>query len=102
MNYNEDTPILSVITVCFNAGRSIIRTLESVLAQEYKDFEYIVKDGGSVDETLEILSGYEDRFRQAGIPFRIESEKDGGIYDAMNRAVRLSRGKWINFMNAGD
>ena len=102
MNYNEDTPILSVITVCFNAGRSIIRTLESVLAQEYKDFEYIVKDGGSVDETLEILSGYEDRFRQAGIPFRIESEKDGGIYDAMNRAVRLSKGKWINFMNAGD
>ncbi|HAG69468.1 MAG TPA: glycosyltransferase [Lachnospiraceae bacterium] len=96
-------PVLSIITVCRNAGqKALTRTMESVLAQEYKDFEYIIKDGGSTDETFETAASYEERFALAGITLKLVSEKDDGIYDAMNRAVRMSRGKWVNFMNAGD
>ena len=94
--------LLSIITVCFNAGQSLKRTIESVVAQEFKDFEYIIKDGGSTDETLEIAASYQARFEEAGISYQIVSEKDSGIYDAMNCAVKIASGKWINFMNAGD
>ncbi len=100
--HDKDRQVLSVITVCYNAGPSIKRTIESVLAQDFKDFEYLVKDGGSTDDTLLIVSSYKDRFESEGISFKLISEKDEGIYDAMNKAVRASNGKWINFMNAGD
>ncbi|MCR5789389.1 MAG: glycosyltransferase [Lachnospiraceae bacterium] len=93
---------MSIITVCFNAGSSIKKTIESVIGQTFDQFEYLIKDGGSTDETLSIAESYAERFRARGIPFRINSEKDQGIYDAMNTAVRLSEGTWINFMNAGD
>ena len=98
----EIKPFVSIITVCYNAGEELTKTITSVLAQEYTDYEYIIKDGGSTDQTLSIAESFRESFWQKGISYRIVSEKDGGIYEAMNIAVRLSEGTWINFMNAGD
>ncbi len=93
---------ISIVTVCYNAADSLVPTMESVLAQTYTDLEYVVKDGGSTDETERIVRGFRDRFEAKGISFKYISEKDGGIYDAMNRAVDACSGEYINFMNAGD
>ncbi|MCR4892038.1 MAG: glycosyltransferase [Lachnospiraceae bacterium] len=94
--------MVTVITVCFNEKKGIRPTMNSVLAQDYRDFEYIIKDGGSVDGTREIIESYRKRFARKGISLRLVSGPDRGIYDAMNLAVREAKGDWINFMNAGD
>ena len=94
--------MITVITVCFNEKKNITDTVESVFAQDYGDFEYIVKDGASDDGTLDILNGYSERFRERGISMRIISAPDRGLYDAMNTAASAAEGSWINFMNAGD
>lgn len=88
-------PKISVITVCFNALPALKRTVESVRAQSRRDVELIVVDGGSTDGTARYLadSGAADAF---------VSEPDGGIYDAMNKGVRMARGEWVIFMNAAD
>lgn len=99
---SENTVNVSIITVCFNAAKELPMTIESVLAQDYTDYEYIIKDGGSKDSSLQIIDSYKDKFAQKGISFKVYSEGDKGIYDAMNIAVSYSEGKWINFMNAGD
>ena len=93
---------ISVITVCYNASRLLPATIESVLMQEYTDYEYVIEDGGSTDDTQSVVEGYTDRFRQKGIPFKFISKSDNGIYDAMNKGVAASSGEYINFMNAGD
>lgn len=97
--YQEDAdemPLFSVITVCYNAVNVLESTINSILLQNYKNIEYIIIDGGSSDGTLDIIRKYEDR-----IHYWI-SEPDNGIYDAMNKGIRLAGGRWINFMNAGD
>lgn len=88
--------MISVITVCYNARDCIEKTLLSVINQTYKDVEYIVVDGGSTDGTLQIIEKYRDSINT------LVSEKDNGIYDAMNKAIGLAHGEWLNFMNAGD
>lgn len=93
---------ISVITVCFNAADVLPATIGSVLAQNCSDYEYIIKDGGSTDDTENIIKGCREEFEQKGINFVYESGSDGGIYDAMNMAVSLAKGDLINFMNAGD
>ncbi len=93
---------LSIITVCFRARDDVRATMDNILSQTWKHLEYLVIDGGSADGTLELLEQYESRFLQAGIPFRYLSEPDGGIYDAMNKGVRMAEGQWLLFMNAGD
>ncbi|MCR5234867.1 MAG: glycosyltransferase [Lachnospiraceae bacterium] len=98
----KNKPNISIITVCRNPGRSLIKTMESILAQDYRDYEYIIKDGGSDDGTLDLVSEYSDRFASAGVSFKLFSEDDNGIYDAMNKAVLKANGTWVNFMNAGD
>ena len=95
-------PNVSVITVCRNPGRDMIKTMESVLAQDYHDFEYIIQDGGSDDGTLDLVQKYRKKFEKKNIRVSLVSEKDKGIYDGMNKAVARSLGTWINFMNAGD
>lgn len=102
MNGNKSKPNVSIITVCRDPGREIVKTIESVLAQDYSDFEYIIQDGGSSDGTLDIIEKYRPLFNKNGISLSLVSEKDNGIYDGMNRAVARSLGTWINFMNAGD
>ena len=87
---------VSVITVVRNAVDKIESTVKSVLAQDYDNVEYIVVDGCSTDGTLEILDRYRDRFSA------FVSEKDNGIYDALNKGVMMATGEWIGIMNAGD
>lgn len=87
---------VSVITVVFNAVDSIESTVRSVLDQTYDNVEYIVIDGGSTDGTVEVLKRYQDKFAY------FVSEKDGGIYDAMNKGIAAATGEWIGIMNAGD
>ena len=89
-------PELSVITVVYNNVRDIERTILSVLNQTYPNIEYLVIDGGSTDGTLEILKQYEGRLA------KLISEKDKGIYDAMNKGLALAGGDYILFMNSGD
>lgn len=93
---------VSVITTCFNAQSCISKTIESVLSQDYSDFEYIIMDGGSTDDTLMIAEKYKDSFNQKGIDYRIFSQKDSGIYDGMNNGVSNAVGEYVNFMNADD
>ncbi len=88
--------IISVITVCYNAINGIEKTIQSVLCQTYPNIEYIVIDGGSTDGTFSIIRKYTDR-----ISF-IVSESDDGIYDAMNKGIKIATGDWICFLNAGD
>lgn len=85
----------SVVTVSYNASKTIKRTINSVLSQTYSNIEYIVVDGGSTDGTLKIL-------KSQGSKISFISENDQGIYDAMNKGVKLAQGKWIHILNADD
>lgn len=89
-------PLISIITPTYNAAKTFQKTIESVLGQDYPALEYIVVDGGSTDATLEIAERYRD-----GIS-RCISEKDKGIYDAMNKGIRMAKGDWIGILNADD
>ena len=88
---------ISVITICYNNLSGLKKTIESVINQSYKDIEYIIIDGGSEDGSVELIKQYQAKF-----PITHISEHDEGIYDAMNKGIKLSSGDWINFMNAGD
>jgi glycosyltransferase involved in cell wall biosynthesis len=96
------TPLVSIITITFQAESFIQRTVESVLEQSYSNIEYLVIDGGSKDETLSILKSYEESFKAKGISYNWKSEPDNGIYDAMNKGIKMATGDYIWFMNAGD
>ena len=93
---------VSVITVVYNGENIIERTLESVYRQNYENLEYWVIDGASTDDTLEKVKQYEERLLQKGMTFHYISEPDRGIYDAMNKGIRLATGDVIGFINAGD
>jgi glycosyltransferase involved in cell wall biosynthesis len=90
------SPLVSVVTVCRNAVAEIEATIASVISQTHPAIEYIVIDGASTDGTVEAIRRASD-----DIDTWI-SEPDAGIYDAMNKGVRLATGEWIIFMNAGD
>ena len=89
-------PVLSVITIVYNNVRDIERTILSVLNQTYDAIEFIVVDGASNDGTLDILNSYKHRMA------KFVSEKDNGIYDAMNKGLNLATGDYVIFMNSGD
>lgn len=92
----KTVPLVTIITVSYNAVDVIEKTILSVLEQTYRRIEYLIIDGGSTDGTLNVIKKYEDR-----ITYWI-SEPDRGIYDAMNKGIQKSNGEWINFMNSGD
>ncbi len=92
----SDTPFLSVITVCFNSGKTIGDTLESLKNQTCDDFESIVIDGGSSDNTSEIVEKFGDFVNT------FVSEPDQGIYDAMNKGIKLAKGRYLAFLNSDD
>ena len=93
---NNLLPLVSIITVCYNSEKHITDTIESVLNQTYKKYEYIIVDGGSTDDTLKIIQNYKEHISV------LISEPDKGIYDAMNKGAGLAKGKWIIFLNSGD
>jgi len=89
-------PKLSVITIVYNNAADIERTMLSVLEQTYRNIEYIIVDGLSTDGTLDIIKKYEDKLS------KLISEKDDGIYDAMNKGLAAATGDYVLFMNSGD
>lgn len=95
-------PELSIVTVCFNAEETVEKTLKSVLNQMYTNYEYIIIDGASTDNTNQIIQKYLPKFQEKGIIVKYISEKDDGIYFAMNKAIHMACGEWIAFMNADD
>lgn len=88
---------LTVATVCFNAEKTIENTVRSVLGQTYQNIEYLIVDGRSTDRTLELVGKYQTDSR-----LRVISEKDSGLYDAMNKAASVCSGEYILYMNSGD
>ncbi len=93
---------ISIITVCFNSEKTIGRTIESVLSQSLPPLEYIIVDGASTDKTLEIVHSYDEVFKEKGIAYRVVSEKDEGIYDAMNKGTALACGEITGLINSDD
>lgn len=89
----------TVITTCFNSSRTIKDTLESILNQSFKDYEYIIYDAGSTDGTVDILEAYRPKFNGR---MRYVSESDEGIYDGMNKGVRNASGKYVSILNSDD
>lgn len=87
---------ITIISITYNAKDVLEETILSVINQTYSNIEYIIIDGGSTDGTLDIIKKYEDK-----IAYWV-SELDNGIYDAMNKGVKVATGEWVNFMNAGD
>lgn len=89
-------PKFSIITVTYNAAAVIEDTLQSVITQTYKNIEYIIVDGASTDRTMEIIGRYRKHIHT------VVSEPDRGLYDAMNKGIRLATGDYVCFLNAGD
>lgn len=87
---------VSIITVCFNSAATIRDTIESVLAQDYADIEYIIVDGASRDNTLDIVNEYRGRIA------KVVSEPDKGIYDAMNKGIKMATGDVVGILNSDD
>ncbi|ADE35626.1 glycosyltransferase family 2 protein [Methanohalophilus mahii] len=96
MGYN---PLVSIITVCYNSEKNIRDTIESVLNQSYDNIEYVIVDGGSTDNTINIIKEYEPSFKEK---MRWVSEPDEGIYDAMNKGIDLANGEIIGIINSDD
>lgn len=94
--YSLNEPVVTVITVVFNGAKTIENTIQSVIGQNYHNVEYIIVDGGSADGTLDILDKY-----SGNIDCWV-SEKDAGIYDAMNKGIALAGGDIVGFLNADD
>lgn len=89
-------PLISVITVVYNDVRNVLDTMESVFAQTYPAIDYIVIDGGSSDGTAEVVRRYEERLGH------FVSEKDDGMYDALNKGIKAAHGEWVIVLNSGD
>lgn len=89
---------LSIITINRNNRTGLQRTMDSVSGQTYRDFEYIIVDGASTDDSQEVISQYEGKV----CPVEWISEADNGIFDAMNKGIRMSQGKYLLFLNSGD
>ncbi len=94
--------LLTVVTATYNSEKTIKDTIESVLSQNYPNIEYVIVDGSSDDSTIDIVKSYEDRFKKKGISYKWISEKDKGIYDALNKGIEISSGKWISFLGSDD
>lgn len=89
-------PLISIITITYNASQTIPLTMKSVGEQTFSDFEHLIIDGASTDDTILIA-------RQMGREgLRIVSEPDDGLYDAMNKGLRMARGRYVLFLNSGD
>ena len=93
---NNPHPKFSIITVTYNAEKVLEDTIQSVVFQTYRNVEYIIVDGGSTDNTLDVVHKYQERI------CKVISEPDKGLYDAMNKGIRMATGDYLCFLNAGD
>lgn len=89
---------LTIITINYNNAAGLQKTMQSVLSQTSQEFEYIIVDGGSTDKSVNIIKNYELKIKN----FRWVSEKDNGIYHAMNKGIRMAEGEYVQFVNSGD
>lgn len=90
---------ISIITTAYNSGKTIEETIKSVLSQTYKDYEHIIVDGNSTDNTMDIVKKYEKEYNGK---LKYISEKDEGIYDAMNKGIKMATGDIIGLLNSDD
>ena len=90
------TPKTSIITVCYNSVKTIEDTIQSVISQTYSNIEYIIIDGKSSDNTLDIVNKYKTHIA------KIVSEQDNGLYDAINKGIDLATGEIIAILNSDD
>ncbi len=90
---------LSIITINYNNAEGLRKTIESVLAQTYTDIEYVIVDGGSSDESVDVIREYESSLASR---LKWVSERDSGIYNAMNKGIRMATGEYIQILNSGD
>lgn len=91
-----EIPLISIITVVLNGASSLEKTFESVFCQEFQDIEYIVIDGGSTDGTVEII-----KKNASNLQYWL-SERDEGVYHAMNKGIKIAKGRWIYFLGSDD
>lgn len=89
---------ISIVTICYNAEKSICETMDSVVSQTYRDMEYIIVDGASQDDTMSYVRHYQQKYDF----IKVISEPDTGIYSAMNKGIRVATGEYILFLNSGD
>lgn len=94
--HSKLNPRFSIITVTYNAEKVIEETIQSVITQSYKNYEYIIIDGDSKDNTLSVIDKYKDMISS------VVSEPDKGLYDAMNKGIATATGDYLCFLNAGD
>ncbi len=94
---NQHAPLLSIITICYNSEKTIEKCIRSIVTQLTDEVEYIIVDGASIDNTYAIIDSYKERY---GI--KLISEKDNGIYDAMNKGLMHANGTWICYANSDD
>lgn len=92
-------PLVTIITVCYHSEKTIKKTMESVLRQTYPNIEYVVIDGNSQDRTVDMIREYQECFEGR---MKFISEPDRGIYDAMNKGIRLASGELIGILNSDD
>ena len=96
MSLKPSSPVISVITVCFNSADYIKQCIESVINQDFDDYEYVIIDGGSTDGTVDIIENYKDKLSYW------HSKQDRGLADAFNQGVSHSTGDWLFFLNSDD
>lgn len=92
----NEYPKISIITVCRNVGKQLLDTIQTVQSQRYPNLEYIVIDGASTDDTVKVIESSLEHIE------KWISEPDKGIYDAMNKGLKMATGEWVCFMNVGD
>lgn len=95
----DDHVLVSIITVCYNSEKTISQTMESVLRQTYPHIEYIIVDGNSTDNTMKLVEEYQELFEGR---MKVVSEPDHGIYDAMNKGIKMAAGELIGIINSDD
>ncbi|MCQ2577007.1 MAG: glycosyltransferase [Treponema sp.] len=97
-----EQPVFSIITINYNNAMGLRKTMQSVLDQNYSDFEYIVIDGGSTDGSKDVIQEFLNAHSNASKITYWCSEKDGGIYPAMNKGIKIAKGHFICMLNSGD
>jgi glycosyltransferase involved in cell wall biosynthesis len=98
----QELPLISVITVCLNSENTIHHTFDSILVQAHSRIEYIVVDGASTDSTVDIIKKYNEKFKSKNIIFKWSSQKDEGLYDAINKGIAHATGEIIGILNSDD